>query len=198
MKENLEAETRASAQALEERDAIQREFHLKEAEIVRLSNALEHFRLENLNLGANQTEMEAKNKQLEQSSATLSARYDLLVQEFEAAKKLLVEMDQENAQLSSQLQAANEHIEDRLKEIGDLEAYRTNAQVQLEHYDKECKRAEAERELLESQLDKLDKEVEQVRAAAAGDRQSSEKILRENRQLHVQLHEHLSNSMTQK
>lgn len=53
-------------------------------------------------------------------------------------------------------------------------------------------KAEAERDLLEGQLDKLDKELEQVRYAATGDRRSSDKILRENRQLHVQLHEHLS------
>lgn len=32
----------------------------------------------------------------------------------------------------------------------------------------------------------------EVRFAATGDRQGSDKIMRENRQLHVQLHEHLS------
>lgn len=62
----------------------------------------------------------------------------------------------------------------------------------IEFYEKEFCKAEAERELLENQLDKLDKELDQVRKAAAEDRQGSDKILRENRQLHVQLHEHLS------
>lgn len=62
----------------------------------------------------------------------------------------------------------------------------------IEFYEKEFGKADAERELLESQLDKLDKELDQVKNAAAEDRQGSDKILRENRQLHVQLHEHLS------
>jgi hypothetical protein len=45
--------------------------------------------------------------------------------------------------------------------------------------------------LLEGQLDKLEKEVDVVRNAAKDDRQSSDKIMRENRQLHIQLHEHI-------
>ena len=50
--------------------------------------------------------------------------------------------------------------------------------------------------LLEGQLDKLEKEVDVVRNAAKDDRQSSDKIMRENRQLHIQLHEHIRNEFS--
>ncbi len=101
-----------------------------------------------------------------------------------------------------------------MKEIEELEGFQRNAQAQLEHFDRECRRADSEREVLEAQLEKLEEEVERVRAVASNDRQSSEKIIRfclfdsislflfylfdfyfvirENRQLHVELHEHLS------
>ncbi len=79
-----------------------------------------------------------------------------------------------------------------MKEISSLEAYQRMALARIEYYEKECVKAEAERDQLETQLDKLDKELELVRFAATGDRQGSDKILRENRQLHVQLHENIS------
>ena len=83
-------------------------------------------------------------------------------------------------------------IQDRMKEINNLETYNKSALARIEHYEKECVKAETERELLETQLDKLDKELYHVRFAATEDRQGNDKIMRENRQLHVQLHEHLS------
>lgn len=122
-------------------------------------------------------------------------------------------MDEENAQLSDQLkvchplterhvfsslisclvsQLTHNQIQDRMKEINNLEIYNKTAITRIEYYEKECAKADTERELLETQLDKLDKELYEVRFAATGDRQGSDKIMRENRQLHVQLHEHLS------
>ena len=62
--------------------------------------------------------------------------------------------------------------------------------------EQECRNASAERVLLEGQLDKLEKEVDVVRNAAKDDRQSSDKIMRENRQLHIQLHEHIRNEFS--
>ena len=73
-----------------------------------------------------------------------------------------------------------------------METYNKSALARIEHYERECLKADTERELLETQLDKLDKELYQVRYAATEDRQGNDKIMRENRQLHVQLHEHLS------
>lgn len=87
---------------------------------------------------------------------------------------------------------ANGQIQDRLKDISDLEMYQKNALLQIDYYDKECKRAEAERDLLDKQLEKLEKELGLMRKAATVDRQGNDKVMRENRQLHVQLHEHMS------
>ena len=89
-------------------------------------------------------------------------------------------------------QLTQNQIQERTKEINNLEAYNKSALARIEHYEKECAKADTERELLETQLDKLDKELYQVRYAATEDRQGNDKIMRENRQLHVQLHEHLS------
>ena len=131
---------------------------------------------------------------------------------------MLLGFDEENAQLSDQLrvmrrfrkhftfsvvfflklsfslQLANGQIQERLKDISELELYKKHASSQIEHYEYECRNASNERAMLESQLDKLEKEVEEVRNAALFAGKSGDKIMRENRQLHIQLHEHIRNS----
>ena len=91
------------------------------------------------------------------------------------------------------LQFANGQIQERLKDINDLELYKKHASAQIEHYEQECRNASNERAMLESQLDKLEKEVDEVRNATLLAGKSGDKTMRENRQLHIQLHEHIRN-----
>ncbi|KZS07810.1 Coiled-coil domain-containing protein [Daphnia magna] len=191
LREDLEAEVKASAVVRQQRDAVRHESNLREAEIAQLRQELEQYQAQNLSLKTSQDDLEAQYQKLVQASSVLSARCDQLVYELESAKKILAGMDEENAQLSDQLKLTHNQIQDRMKEINNLEIYNKTAIVRIEYYEKESAKADTERELLETQLDKLDKELYEVRFAATGDRQGSDKIMRENRQLHVQLHEHL-------
>ncbi|XP_057364666.1 cilia- and flagella-associated protein 58-like [Daphnia carinata] len=191
LRENLETEVKASAVVRQQRDAVRHESNLREEEIAQLRQELEQYQAQNLSLKTSQDDLEAQYQKLVQTSSVLSVRCDQLVHELESAKKILAGMDEENAQLSDQLKLTHSQIQDRMKEISNLEIYNKTAIARIEYYEKECAKADTERELLETQLDKLDKELYEVRFAATGDRQGSDKIMRENRQLHVQLHEHL-------
>ena len=90
-------------------------------------------------------------------------------------------------------QQVNQQMNERAREVCELEMQQKGATALIEQYEREYRRAESERDLLGSQLDKLEKELEQVHQAVAGDRQMSEKLVRENQMLHKQLSEHMSN-----
>ncbi|XP_046658005.1 cilia- and flagella-associated protein 58-like [Daphnia pulicaria] len=191
LREELEAEVKASALVRQQRDVIRHESDLREAEIAELGSELEKCQTENSALKTSQDDLEAEHQKLVQGTSALSARCDQLIRELDSAKKMLAGMDEENAQLNDQLKLTHNLIQERTKEINNLETYNKSALARIEHYERECLKADTERELLETQLDKLDKELYQVRYAATEDRQGNDKIMRENRQLHVQLHEHL-------